>query len=106
MCFCRVLCRSLSPAPHGEVSGVSMGHRGQRSENKELERAIREIVFKNVFTDRIVKEEVNLNLSDQVTTQLAKLYPKLAEGLPMSAVEDIMPGLVLTDSYGRGAFQE
>lgn len=83
----------------------AMGHRGQRSEEAEIRRAIRRIALDQAFNDRIVKEKVCLSSAPEVMTLLAKMYPDLVEGISPSIVEDLLPGLVLTDSYGHGAFQ-
>lgn len=82
-----------------------MGHRGQRSEQAELRRAARRIALDAAFSDRIIKEKISQTSAEQVMAELANLYPQLAEGMSPSATSDIIPGLVLTDSYGKGAFQ-
>lgn len=82
-----------------------MGHRGERSEESKAKRAVRDILLDAAFNDRVIKEIVSQTTSDQLLKRLNELYPDLAAGVSLVLLDETCAGLVLIDSYGRGAFQ-
>lgn len=83
-----------------------MGHRGERSEPAKLRRTVKRIILEAAFKDRIIKETVSQTTVEQAIDSLLKAHPELADCMFLSAFQDAILGLVLTDSYGKGAFQE
>jgi hypothetical protein len=79
-----------------------MQHRGQRSlESIELREAKR-ICYRTAYRDRILKETVCKQNHDELMHELAALI----EGISMSEVPDVFPGVVLLDTHGTGAFDQ
>ena len=88
------------------VRGVSMSHRGKRSQEARLRREARRYVFRNGFHDVIWAETVCRTDHVEVLNYLHVVYPELSEGMLISDVPDFAEkGLVLVDSRGRGALQ-
>ena len=91
----------------------SMSHRGNRSLKGKLNQAIRHYIFTTSFQDPILAESVcRVNREDLLgyaSTFIVEMQPNevpsLNMGITLSDIPDVEKGLILSDSRGRGIFQ-
>jgi len=79
-----------------------MQHRGQRSPESIELRAAKRICYRTAYRDRILKETVCQQNHDELVHELRALI----DGVQMSEVPDVFPGVVLLDTHGTGAFDQ
>ena len=73
----------------------------EAQKRREQKRAAREYVFSLSYNDYILGEKVCRTEPEQVQAFLAALF----EYVDVCAVPCVFRGVVLSDGYGRGAFQ-
>jgi hypothetical protein len=83
-----------------------MGHRGERSDPAKLRRTVKHVILEAAFKDQHKKEAISQTDVEDIIKKVLVAHPELSvfESLIRFEFSEIIRGLVLTDSYGRGIF--